>query len=83
VAILGGWVTAEAGRQPWLVFGQLRTSDAVSQVAPGEVWFSVVGFSVLYVVMFVAYLAYIVRSVRIGPERDREEVPSDHVAVAA
>jgi cytochrome d ubiquinol oxidase subunit I len=83
IAILGGWVTAEAGRQPWLVFGQLRTSDSVSALAPAEVWFSVIGFSALYVLMFVAYIAYVVRSVRIGPERDREVAPSDHVAVAA
>jgi cytochrome bd ubiquinol oxidase subunit I len=70
VAILGGWVTAEAGRQPWVVFGQLRTADAVSQLAPGEVLFSVVGFSALYLLMLVAYIAYIVRTMRIGPERD-------------
>jgi cytochrome d ubiquinol oxidase subunit I len=76
VAILGGWLTAEAGRQPWLVFGQLRTSDAVSQLAPGEVLFSIIGFSVLYIVMFVAYIAYIVRRVRIGPEGDHPHQPA-------
>jgi cytochrome d ubiquinol oxidase subunit I len=73
IAILAGWVTAETGRQPWVVFGQLRTSAAVSQLAPGEVLFSVVGFSLLYVLMTVAYLAYIVRTVRIGPERDHPD----------
>ncbi len=36
LAILGGWATAETGRQPWVVFGQLRTADAVSHLAPGE-----------------------------------------------
>jgi cytochrome d ubiquinol oxidase subunit I len=70
VAILGGWVTAETGRQPWLVFGQLRTSASVSQLAPGGILFSVLGFSLLYLVMLVGYLAYIVRAMRIGPERD-------------
>ncbi|WP_433475030.1 cytochrome ubiquinol oxidase subunit I [Spirillospora sp. CA-142024] len=70
LAILGGWVTAEAGRQPWIVFGRLRTSDAVSRLAPGEVLFSVIGFSVLYLIMLVAYIAYIVHTVRLGPERD-------------
>jgi cytochrome d ubiquinol oxidase subunit I len=75
VAILGGWVTAESGRQPWLVFGQLRTSAAVSQLAPGEVVFSVVGFSLLYLVMLVGYIAYIVRTMRIGPERDHPDQP--------
>ncbi|MGN9838290.1 cytochrome ubiquinol oxidase subunit I [Nonomuraea sp. H19] len=70
LAILGGWVTAEAGRQPWIVFGRLRTADAVSKLAPGEVVFSVIGFSMLYLIMLVAYLAYIVRTVRRGPDRD-------------
>jgi cytochrome bd ubiquinol oxidase subunit I len=69
-AVLGGWVTAETGRQPWLVFGQLRTADAVSQLAPVEVLLSVIGFVLLYLVMLIAYIAYIVRAVRIGPERD-------------
>jgi cytochrome d ubiquinol oxidase subunit I len=71
LAILGGWVIAETGRQPWIVFGLLRTSTTVSQLAPGEILFSVLGFSLLYLVMFVAYVAYIVHAVRIGPERDR------------
>jgi cytochrome d ubiquinol oxidase subunit I len=70
IAILGGWVTAETGRQPWVVFGQLRTSAAVSQLAPGEILFSVLGLSLLYVAMLVGYVAYIVRAMRIGPERD-------------
>jgi cytochrome d ubiquinol oxidase subunit I len=68
LAILGGWATAETGRQPWVVFGQLRTADAVSHLAPGELVFSVVGFALLYVVMLIAYVAYIVHTVRIGPE---------------
>ena len=78
LAVLGGWVTAETGRQPWVVFGHLRTSAAVSHLAPGEVLFSVVGFSLLYLVMLVGYIAYIVRTMRIGPERDQpvEPVPS-------
>ncbi|HEY0475321.1 MAG TPA: cytochrome ubiquinol oxidase subunit I [Kribbella sp.] len=71
IAILGGWVLAETGRQPWLVFGQLRTSTSVSQLASGQVLFSVLGFSLLYLVMLVAYITYIARAVRIGPERDR------------
>jgi cytochrome bd ubiquinol oxidase subunit I len=70
LATLGGWATAESGRQPWVVFGLLRTSDAVSQLAPGEVVFSVVGFSLLYLVMLVAYITYVVHTMRIGPERD-------------
>jgi cytochrome d ubiquinol oxidase subunit I len=69
-AILGGWVTAETGRQPWVVFGQLSTSDAVSHLAPAETLFSVIGFALLYLLMAIVYIAFIVRAVRIGPERD-------------
>ncbi len=74
IAILGGWVLAETGRQPWVVFGQLRTSAAVSQLAPAEILFSVVGFSLLYLVMLAGYIAYIVRTMRIGPERDHPDL---------
>jgi cytochrome bd ubiquinol oxidase subunit I len=70
IAILAGWVTAETGRQPWVVFGHLRTSDAVSQLASGEVVFSVLGFWLVYFLMLAAYIAYIVHAMRVGPERD-------------
>ncbi|MDH6436258.1 cytochrome d ubiquinol oxidase subunit I [Streptomyces sp. SAI-144] len=73
IAVLGGWVTAESGRQPWVVFGHLRTSAAVSRLAPGELLFSVVGFSLLYLVMLAAYVVYIVRALRTGPERDHPD----------
>jgi cytochrome d ubiquinol oxidase subunit I len=77
IAILAGWVTAETGRQPWVVFGQLRTADSVSDLASGEVAFSVIGFILVYLVMLVAYIAYIVRAVRIGPERDHPDQAGD------
>ena len=70
IAILGGWVLAETGRQPWVVFGQLRTSAAVSHLAPAAILFSVIGFCLLYAVMLGAYVGYIAYTVRIGPERD-------------
>jgi cytochrome d ubiquinol oxidase subunit I len=60
-----------------VVFGQLRTSAAVSQLAPGEVLFSVLGFSLLYLAMLVGYIAYVLRAMRIGPERDHPH-PADH-----
>jgi cytochrome d ubiquinol oxidase subunit I len=77
IAILGGWVTSEAGRQPWVVFGLLRTSAAVSNLAPDAVVFSVIGFSLIYLLLLVAYIAYIVHTVRIGPERDDPLVSPD------
>jgi cytochrome d ubiquinol oxidase subunit I len=73
LAILGGWVTAETGRQPWVVFGQLRTSDAASQLAPGELLFSVLGFILLYLVLLGTYIGYIVHTMRVGPELDHPD----------
>lgn len=78
LAILGGWTTAETGRQPWVVFGQLRTADAVSHPAPAELVFSIVGFTLLYAVMLIAYVAYVVHAVRLGPDepsRNPEPTP--------
>jgi cytochrome bd ubiquinol oxidase subunit I len=48
VAIELGWVLAEVGRQPWIVYGLMRTSDAVSPVDPSQVLFSLIGFIVVY-----------------------------------
>jgi cytochrome d ubiquinol oxidase subunit I len=73
IAILGGWVTAETGRQPFVVFGQLRTADSVSNLATGEVVFSVAGFMLLYLGMLAAFIAYVVRTVKRGPERDHPD----------
>jgi cytochrome d ubiquinol oxidase subunit I len=70
LTILAGWVTSEAGRQPWVVYGLLRTSTAVSHLASGELVFSVIGFVALYLALLVAFIAYVVRTMKIGPERD-------------
>ncbi|GAA0037434.1 cytochrome ubiquinol oxidase subunit I [Brevibacterium metallidurans] len=70
LAIIGGWVTAETGRQPWVVYGRLRTEDAVSDLAPANLVFSVAGFILVYAVMLAAYIGYIVWAVRRGPEHD-------------
>lgn len=52
VAIQLGWMTAEVGRQPWIVYGLLRTRDAVSKVVPAShVLFSIVLFSVIYALL--------------------------------
>ena len=48
LAIEMGWVLAEVGRQPWIVYGLLRTSDAVSPIASSQVLFSLIGFVVVY-----------------------------------
>ena len=81
VAILGGWITAEGGRQPWVVYGQLRTSDAASSLAPASVILSLIAFVTVYVVLFTVWLAYLVRTVRRGPELT-DPLPGDTPGVS-
>src|SRR5271154_3386350 len=68
VAILTGWFTAEVGRQPWVVYGLLRTKEAVTpSLATGGVVFSLIGYVVVYL-LFVSFgLYYIYKLLRAGP----------------
>ncbi len=64
-----GWMAAEVGRQPWIVYQLLRTSDAVSGAVPaGDVLFSLVLFAVLYLALGCLYVYLLVREIRHGPE---------------
>jgi cytochrome d ubiquinol oxidase subunit I len=67
IAILAGWYTAEVGRQPYVVYGLLRTVDAVSPVAASDVALSLVLFALVYLSVFGAGFWYMVRTVRTGP----------------
>jgi cytochrome d ubiquinol oxidase subunit I len=68
IATTAGWMTAELGRQPWLVFHLLHTSDGVSAtVNGGDVLFTLMGFTGLYFVLGVLYLCLIGREIAHGP----------------
>jgi cytochrome d ubiquinol oxidase subunit I len=73
IAVLSGWVTAEVGRQPYLVYGVLRTADMVSPVAAGAVATSLLFFIAVYAIVFSAGALYILRLVAKGPEGDEPE----------
>jgi cytochrome d ubiquinol oxidase subunit I len=68
VALLAGWFTTEIGRQPYVVYGLMRTADAVSQLPGAGVATSLLMFVVVYVGVFGAGLYYIVRLVKKGPQ---------------
>ncbi|MDX3242223.1 cytochrome ubiquinol oxidase subunit I [Streptomyces sp. ME18-1-4] len=68
IAITGGWITAETGRQPWVVYGKLRTADAVSHLTLTETALSLTGFVLLYATLLTIWIRYIVRTVKAGPE---------------
>jgi cytochrome d ubiquinol oxidase subunit I len=67
VAVWAGWVLAETGRQPWLVYGQLPTAAAVSPLRPWSVLTSLIVFVVLYLALLGAYVWWVARTVREGP----------------
>jgi cytochrome bd ubiquinol oxidase subunit I len=68
IANTAGWITAEVGRQPWLIYGLMRTSAGVStQVSAGNAWFTLLGFCGLYAVLSVLFLFLIYREMNEGP----------------
>ena len=68
IATTAGWMTAELGRQPWLVYGLLRTADGGSPtVHAGETLFTTLGFAGLYFVLGVLFLGLMAREVSHGP----------------
>jgi cytochrome bd ubiquinol oxidase subunit I len=69
IANIAGWMTAELGRQPWLVYKLLRTSEGVSQVvSAGNALFSLLGFMGMYTILSVLFLFLIAREVTLGPD---------------
>ena len=65
--ISAGWIFTEMGRQPWIVFGEQITAEAVSPlVSAGEVWISMIGFTLLYAVLAVIEVALLLRQIRKG-----------------
>src|SRR6202035_1162548 len=68
VAVLCGWFTAEVGRQPWVVYGLLRTRDAVTpSLTTRHVAVSLTAYVAVYAVIYAFGLLYIYRLLRDGP----------------
>lgn len=71
-----GWITAEVGRQPWIVYGLLRTSEALSKtVTASMVLTSLIMFSVIYVLLFVLFIYLLDSKIRQGPDQADELQP--------
>ena len=69
IANQAGWFTAEIGRQPWIVWGYLRTSDGLSAVVKAQqVLASLIGFGMIYLLLFVLFLFLLHRKIQHGPE---------------
>ncbi len=64
-----GWITAEVGRQPWVVYGLLRTSDALSKaVVANQVLGSIIMFVVIYALLFVVWVFVLDSKIKHGPD---------------
>ena len=69
IANTAGWITAEAGRQPWLIYGLMRTPAGVSaQVAAGNALFTLIGFMGMYAVLAILFMLLVYREIEHGPE---------------
>jgi cytochrome d ubiquinol oxidase subunit I len=68
IATTAGWWTAELGRQPWVVYGLLRTADAHSKlVNPGDVVFTLLGFAGLYLLLGMLFVFQVLKEIDRGP----------------
>jgi cytochrome d ubiquinol oxidase subunit I len=68
IATTAGWMTAELGRQPWLVYGLLRTRDGASpSVHGGTALFTLIGFTGVYFVLGILFLFLVGREIAHGP----------------
>jgi cytochrome bd ubiquinol oxidase subunit I len=84
IANTAGWITAEVGRQPWLIYGLLRTSKGVSpMVSAGSAWFTLLGFLGLYTVLAILFLFLIQREILNGPRQDNHPAAGARPSAAA
>lgn len=82
VAIIAGWIVTEVGRQPYTVYGLLRTADSVSPIAASTVATTLAIFVVLYFTLFGAGLVYILRQIRQPPMTEEPVLPKSQPTLA-
>lgn len=70
IALLAGWFVTEIGRQPYVVYGLLKTHDAASVLSSSQVLFSLISFVAVYLIIFGAATFYILRLIAKGPQKD-------------
>jgi cytochrome d ubiquinol oxidase subunit I len=73
-----GWITAEVGRQPWIVYGLLKTSDALSKAVTSEqIMFSLILFTVIYFFLFILFIYLLNEKIQHGPD-ELETITSEY-----
>jgi cytochrome d ubiquinol oxidase subunit I len=82
IATTAGWITAEVGRQPWLIYGLMRTPAGYSaRVSAGNTLFTLIGFMGIYTILAMLFLFLIYREVEEGPEPASEHLAHPQHAV--
>lgn len=80
IAILAGWFTTEIGRQPWVVYGVLRTADAVTPHTTSEVALTLTLFVLIYLAVFGMGTMYVLRLINTGPKTG-EALQGDAISI--
>lgn len=75
VAVLCGWIVTEVGRQPYTVYGLLRTADSVSPIGAPGLWGSLTAFFIVYFLVFTPGFIYILRLMREDPATETATPP--------
>ena len=71
-----GWFSAEVGRQPWIVYGLMKTRDAVSPIVkPEQVWASLIMFGIMYLLLLILFIYLLDHKIRHGPDDVARETP--------
>ena len=79
-----GWIFTESARQPWVVFGLMKTADGVSPVvSAGSVLFTMITFTALYGVLAVIEFKLMIRAIQVGPEKVSAKADSDRTLTMA
>jgi cytochrome d ubiquinol oxidase subunit I len=84
IANQAGWFTAEMGRQPWIVYNLMRTSQGLSEVVTAnQVLASLIMFTLIYALLFAVFVYLLTRKIQRGPdhEEDSEEMPASWIAM--
>ena len=83
IALLAGWITTEVGRQPWTVYGVLRTVDSASPLDAQQVGTSLLIFVIVYFVVFGTGIYYMLKLMKKGPSANPHHIekPAPHPAL--
>ncbi|MBO8171380.1 MAG: cytochrome ubiquinol oxidase subunit I [Bacillaceae bacterium] len=82
VAINLGWVVAEAGRQPWIVYGLMKTTEAISPIGISQILFSISGLVIFYTMLIIADVYLLQKYAKKGPDLGQSAEPQGKEMIA-